>query len=64
MTAESGLATRSTRRLAWAFLVWMTLTHLPTRFSDFVDSPVGFVSSAEPRDCSQQPRAAIAKVAR
>jgi hypothetical protein len=42
----------------------MTLTHLPTRFSDFVDSPVGFVSSAEPRDCSQQPRAAIAKVAR
>jgi hypothetical protein len=29
------------------FLVWMTLTHLPTRFSDFVNSPVGFVSSAE-----------------
>src|SRR6202451_4584468 len=29
------------------FLVWMTLTHLPTRFSDFVNSPFGFVSSAE-----------------
>ena len=25
----------------------MTLTHLPTRFSDFVNSPFGFVSSAE-----------------
>ena len=29
------------------FLVWMTLTHLPTRFSDIVNSPIGFVSSAE-----------------
>lgn len=29
------------------FLVWMTLTHLPTRFSDFVNQPLGFVSSAE-----------------
>jgi hypothetical protein len=29
------------------FVVWMTLTHLPTRFSDFVNSPIGFVSSAE-----------------
>jgi hypothetical protein len=29
------------------FLVWMTLTHLPTRFSDFVNQPVGFVSAAE-----------------
>jgi hypothetical protein len=29
------------------FLVWMTLAHLPTRFSDFVNQPVGFVSSAE-----------------
>lgn len=29
------------------FLVWMTLTHLPTRFSDFVDQPIGFVTSAE-----------------
>jgi hypothetical protein len=29
------------------FLVWMTLTHLPTRFSDLVNSPFGFVSSAE-----------------
>ncbi|MGD0914550.1 MAG: OpgC domain-containing protein, partial [Terracidiphilus sp.] len=29
------------------FLVWMTLTHLPTRFSDLVNSPIGFVSSAE-----------------
>jgi hypothetical protein len=29
------------------FLVWMTLTHLPTRFSDFVNQPIGFVSSAE-----------------
>jgi hypothetical protein len=25
----------------------MTLTHLPTRFSDFVNQPIGFVSSAE-----------------
>ncbi len=29
------------------FLVWMTLTHLPTRFADFVNQPIGFVSSAE-----------------
>ena len=29
------------------FLVWMTLTHLPTHCSDFVNSPLGFVSSAE-----------------
>jgi hypothetical protein len=29
------------------FLVLMTLTHLPTRFSDFVNQPIGFVSSAE-----------------
>lgn len=29
------------------FLVWMTLTHLPTRFSDFVNQPLGFVTSAE-----------------
>src|ERR1700744_2360062 len=29
------------------FLVWMTLTHLPTLFSDFVNQPIGFVSSAE-----------------
>jgi hypothetical protein len=29
------------------FLVWMTLAHLPTRFSDFVNQPIGFVTSAE-----------------
>jgi hypothetical protein len=29
------------------FLVWMTLTHMPTRFSNFVNQPIGFVSSAE-----------------
>jgi hypothetical protein len=29
------------------FLVWMTLTHLPTRFADFVNQPLGFLSSAE-----------------
>ncbi len=29
------------------FLVWMTITHLPTRFSDFVNQPIGFVTSAE-----------------
>lgn len=29
------------------FLVWMTLTHLPTRYSDFVNQTFGFVSSAE-----------------
>lgn len=29
------------------FLVWMTLTHLPTHLSDFVNQPIGFVTSAE-----------------
>jgi hypothetical protein len=29
------------------FLVWMVLTHLPTRYSDFVNQPLGFVTSAE-----------------
>jgi len=29
------------------FLVWMTLTHLPTPFSSFVNQPIGFVTSAE-----------------
>ncbi|HTZ58544.1 MAG TPA: OpgC domain-containing protein [Acidobacteriaceae bacterium] len=29
------------------FLVWMTLTHLPTRMSEIVNQPFGFVSSAE-----------------
>jgi hypothetical protein len=29
------------------FLVWMTLTHMPTHFSDLVDSPIGYLSSAE-----------------
>jgi hypothetical protein len=29
------------------FLVWMTVTHLPTRYSDFVNQPLGFISSAE-----------------
>jgi len=29
------------------FLVWMTLTHMPTHFSDLVDSPIGYFSSAE-----------------
>jgi hypothetical protein len=29
------------------FLAWMTITHLPTRYSDFVNQPLGFVSSAE-----------------
>ncbi|RZU40259.1 OpgC domain-containing protein [Edaphobacter modestus] len=29
------------------FLVWMTLTHLPTRLSEYVNQPFGFVSSAE-----------------
>jgi hypothetical protein len=29
------------------FLVWMTLTHLPTHMSDFVNQPLGFISSAE-----------------
>ena len=29
------------------FLVWMTLTHLPTRFSDFVNQPFGYISSAD-----------------
>lgn len=46
------MALRTERRaeldaLRGLFLVWMTLTHLPTRFSDFVNSPIGFVSSAE-----------------
>src|SRR6201996_581679 len=29
------------------FLVWMTLTHLPTKLSDWVNQPFGFVTSAE-----------------
>lgn len=29
------------------FLIWMTLTHLPTHFSDFVNDTFGYVSSAE-----------------
>lgn len=29
------------------FLVWMTLTHLPTRASDWVNQPFGYLSSAE-----------------
>jgi hypothetical protein len=29
------------------FLVWMTFAHMPTRFSDYVNQPFGFVSSAE-----------------
>jgi hypothetical protein len=29
------------------FLVWMTLTHLPTHLSDLVNEPFGFVSSGE-----------------
>ncbi len=29
------------------FLVWMTLTHLPTRISEWVNQPFGFLSSAE-----------------
>jgi hypothetical protein len=29
------------------FLVWMTLTHLPTRLSDLVNQPFGYISSAE-----------------
>jgi len=29
------------------FLVWMTLTHLPTHFSDLMNNPFGFFSSAE-----------------
>jgi hypothetical protein len=33
--------------LRGVFLVWMTLAHLPTHLSDFVNEPFGFVSSAE-----------------
>lgn len=29
------------------FLVWMTLTHMPTRVSEWVNQPFGFLSSAE-----------------
>ena len=29
------------------FLVWMTFAHMPTHFSDLVNQPLGFVSSAE-----------------
>jgi hypothetical protein len=43
---------RSRRRpeldaLRGLFLVWMTLTHLPTHLSDYFNQPLGFVSSAE-----------------
>jgi len=58
------------------FLVWMTLTHLPTRFSDFVNQPIGFVTSAEgfvfisalllgrlySRELAQDPRTVRAKL--
>src|SRR5260370_3155559 len=33
--------------LRGVFLVWMTLTHLPTNLSDLANEPFGFVSSAE-----------------
>ncbi len=33
--------------LRGVFLVWMTLTHLPTHLSDLVNEPFGFVSSGE-----------------
>ena len=33
--------------LRGVFLVWMTLTHLPTHLGDLVNEPFGFVSSAE-----------------
>jgi hypothetical protein len=29
------------------FLVWMTLTHMPTRLSEWVNQPIGYLSSAE-----------------
>lgn len=29
------------------FLVWMTLTHLPTHISDYLNQPIGYVTSAE-----------------
>ena len=43
---------RSKRRpeldaLRGLFLVWMTLTHLPTHMSDYVNQPLGYISSAE-----------------
>jgi hypothetical protein len=43
---------RSPRRpeldaLRGLFLVWMTLTHLPTHMSDYVNQPFGYISSAE-----------------
>jgi len=43
---------RSTRKpeldaLRGLFLIWMTLTHLPTHVSDLVNSPFGYISSAE-----------------
>ena len=43
---------RSNRRpeldaLRGLFLVWMTLTHLPTHLSDYFNQPLGFISSAE-----------------
>ncbi|MDE1178348.1 MAG: OpgC domain-containing protein [Edaphobacter sp.] len=43
---------RSRRRpeldaLRGLFLIWMTLTHLPTHLSDFVNQPFGYISSAE-----------------
>nr|WP_255551389.1 OpgC domain-containing protein [Granulicella sp. dw_53] len=48
----AGLPRKTERRpeldaLRGLFLVWMTLTHLPTHFSDLVNQPFGFVSSAD-----------------
>jgi hypothetical protein len=51
LSAVLGLSRLSRRpeldALRGLFLVWMTLTHLPTHLSDLVNQPFGYISSAE-----------------
>ncbi len=47
MTAANTKRMPALDALRGLFLVWMTFAHMPTHFSDLVNQPLGFVSSAE-----------------
>ena len=47
MTAPNSKRLPALDALRGLFLVWMTFAHMPTHFSDLVNQPIGFVSSAE-----------------
>jgi len=47
MTAPNTRRLPALDALRGLFLVWMTFAHMPTHFSDLVNQPIGFVSSAE-----------------